>query len=72
MAGFKPRTVVEEQLAVMCVLPLLLVGVLGAPEMEKGQLAIYLRELILKSATKIGAWTSTRTPELIDSVRFLW
>ena len=62
----------EEQLAVMCVLPLLLVGVLGAPGMEKGQLASYLRELILKSTTRIGAWASTRTPELIDSVRFLW
>ncbi|KAG0631806.1 hypothetical protein M758_1G280600 [Ceratodon purpureus] len=69
--GFKPRTLVEEQLAVICILPLLLVGVLGAPGMEKGQLATYLRDLILKSTMKIGAWTSSRTPELIDSVRFL-
>lgn len=67
----KPRTVVEEQLAIMCVLPLLLVGVLGAPEMENGQLALYLRELILKSTMKIGAWNSIRTPEYISSVRFL-
>lgn len=62
----------EEQLAIMCVLPLLLVGVLGAPEMENGQLALYLRELILKSTMKIGAWNSIRTPEYISSVRFLW
>lgn len=46
--------------------------VFAAPGMEKGQLAIYLQELILKSTVEIGASTYTRTPELIDSVRFLW
>lgn len=62
----------EERLASMCVLPLLLVGVLGAPNMETEELAVYLRELILQSTLKSGAWTPTKNSELIDSVRFLW
>lgn len=62
----------EERLASMCVLPLLLAGVLGAPNMETEELAVYLRELILQSSLKFGAWTPTKNSELIDSVRFLW
>jgi hypothetical protein len=62
----------EERLASMCVPPLLLAGVLGAPNMETEELAVYLRELILQSSLKFGAWTPTKNSELIDSVRFLW
>lgn len=69
--GFKPRTPLEERLATMCVLPLLLAGVLGAPGMEPEDLAVYLRDLILRSSLTFGAWTPTKTSELIDSVRFL-
>lgn len=68
--GLRPRTPVEERLATICVLPLFLSGVLGAPDMNKEELALYLRELILQSSLKTGA--ITRTPELIDAVRFLW
>jgi hypothetical protein len=39
--------------------------------MKEGKLAQYLRELILQSSLKDGAWTSARAPELIDAVRFL-
>ncbi|KAG0609564.1 hypothetical protein M758_8G193900 [Ceratodon purpureus] len=69
--GFKPRTPMEERLASMCVLPLLLAGVLGAPNMGTEELAVYLRELILQSSLKSGAWTPIKNSELIDSVRFL-
>jgi hypothetical protein len=62
----------EECLASMCVLPLLLAGVLGAPNMETEELAVYLRELILQSSLNFGACTPTKNSELIDSVRFLW
>jgi hypothetical protein len=71
VAGFLPRSPTEERLAVMCVLPVLLAGVLGAPNMKEGKLAQYLRELILQSSLKDGAWTSARALELIDAVRFL-
>jgi hypothetical protein len=40
--------------------------------MKEGKLAQYLRELILQSSLKDGAWTSARALELIDAVRFLW
>lgn len=70
--GFKPKTPMEERLAKMCVLPLLLAGILGSPNMETEELAVYLRELILHSSLKFGAWTPTKNSELIDSVRFLW
>lgn len=62
----------EERLANMCVLPLLLAGVLGSPSMETQELSVYLRELILQSNLKSGSWASTKNTELIDSVRFLW
>lgn len=62
----------EERLAKMCVLPLFLAGILGSPNMESEELAFYLRELILQSSLKSGAWTPSKNSELIDSVRFLW
>jgi len=62
----------EERLANMCVLPLLLAGVLGSPHIEPQELSVYLRELILQSSLKSGAWAPTKNTELIDSVRFLW
>jgi hypothetical protein len=69
--GFKPKTPMEERLAKMCVLPLFLAGILGSPNMESEELAVYLRELILQSSLKSGAWTPSKNSELIDSVRFL-
>lgn len=70
MRGLKPKTSVAERLAVMCVLPLLLTGILGFHS-RQAQLAEYLRSLILRSTLKHGAWTPSHTPELIDAVRFL-
>lgn len=72
IAGFKPLTPRAEQLARTCVLPLLLAGVYGAPNMKEGYLAEYLKNLVLQSSVKQGAWTPVHTPELIDAVRFLW
>ncbi|BBM96804.1 hypothetical protein Mp_1g00840 [Marchantia polymorpha subsp. ruderalis] len=69
--GFKPLTPRAEQLARTCVLPLLLAGVYGAPNMKEGYLAEYLKNLVLQSSVKQGAWTPVHTPELIDAVRFL-
>lgn len=72
VSGFKPKTPMEERLAKMCVLPLLLAGVLSSPNMGTEELAVYLRELILQSSLNSGAWSPTKNSELIDSVRFLW
>lgn len=68
--ALKPKTDIGERLAILCILPLLLAGVLGAPDMQE-QLAGYLRDLVLQHALKQGALTSIHTPEIIDAVRFL-
>ncbi|KAI4389323.1 hypothetical protein MLD38_001560 [Melastoma candidum] len=65
--GLKPRTVVAERIAVMCVLPLLLAGVLGAPTKRK-QLAEYLRRLLVKGTEEGQARNSH---EIFHAVRFL-
>ncbi|KAL3700165.1 hypothetical protein R1sor_018187 [Riccia sorocarpa] len=69
--GMKPLTPRAEQLARTCVLPLLLAGIYGAPNMQEGYLSEYLKNLVLQSSAKQGAWTTIHTPELIDAVRFL-
>eukprot|EP00250_Pteridium_aquilinum_P009534 c18734_g1_i1 orf=241-3768(+) len=68
--ALKPKTDIDERLAILCVLPLFLAGVLGVPSMQE-QLAVYLRSLVLQYAAKNGALTPAHTPELIDAVRFL-
>lgn len=68
--ALKPRTNVDERLATLCILPLLLGGVLGPPTMEE-QLSEYLRVLVQQYTLKQGALTSAHTPELIDAIRFL-
>jgi len=70
MRCLKPRTTVAERMAVMCVLPLILAGILGFHG-RQAQLAEYLRSLILRNTLKHGAWTSSHTSELIDAVHFL-
>ncbi|PIA33417.1 hypothetical protein AQUCO_04100089v1 [Aquilegia coerulea] len=67
--GLGPKTSVDEKLAIMCVLPLLLAGILGASS-RKEQLAEYLRKLLVQSTVKEG-WSANRTAEIIDAVRFL-
>lgn len=66
--GLRPRTAVAEKLATMCVLPLLLAGVLGAP-IKHGQLAEYLRKLLVEGSMKESQ--PTKHSEIVDAVRFL-
>ena len=70
IAGLRPRTTVAERIATMCVLPLLLAGVLGAPSQHE-QLANYLRGLLVDDTLKESQSTK-HTAEIIDAVRFLW
>ncbi|KAG8659746.1 RAB11-binding protein RELCH homolog isoform X2 [Manihot esculenta] len=67
--GLRPKTVVAERLATMCVLPLLLAGVLGAPSKHEG-LAGYLRKLLVDSSLKENRSTKYNV-DIIDAVRFL-
>lgn len=71
-AVLKPEGPAAERAAKICVLPLLLGGVLGSPSMKEGYLKRYLKEWVLATCQKGGAWSVASTPELIDSVRFLW
>ncbi|XP_075646838.1 uncharacterized protein LOC142617763 [Castanea sativa] len=66
--GLRPRTAVAEKLATLCVLPLLLAGVLGAPN-KHGQLAEYLRNLLVEGSMKESQ--PTKHNEIVDAVRFL-
>ncbi|KAM7267848.1 hypothetical protein ACFE04_010014 [Oxalis oulophora] len=67
--GLRPRTAVADRLAIMCVLPLLLAGVLGAPGNQE-QLADYLRKLLVEGTMK-DTQSGKRNTEIVDSVRFL-
>ena len=71
LADLKPKTDIDERLAILCILPLLLAGVLGVPSMRE-QLPIYLRSLVFHQVSKHGALSPTHTPELINAMRFLW
>lgn len=66
--GLKPRTAVAERIATMCVLPLLLAGVLGAPS-KREQLAECLRRLLVQE-TGMESQTKQET-EIFYAVRFL-
>ncbi|XP_062150654.1 uncharacterized protein LOC133859309 [Alnus glutinosa] len=66
--GLRPRTAVAEKLAIMCVLPLLLAGVLAAPN-KHGQLAEYLRKLLVEGSMEESM--PTKRNEIVNAVRFL-
>lgn len=70
-AGLQPKTVVAEKLAVMCVLPLLLSGILGWPG-KREELSQYLQKMLVQSIAKEGSLSSNCTTELLNAVRFLW
>lgn len=70
IAGLQPRTAVAERLATMCVLPLLLAGVLGAPSKHE-QLADYLRKLLVEGTVKENHSVKCNV-EIVNAVRFLW
>ncbi|KAM5558021.1 RAB11-binding protein RELCH [Rosa sericea] len=65
--GLMPRTAVAKRLATMCILPLLLAGVLGAPSKHE-QLVEYLRKLLVEG---VGNQSTKCNAEIIDAVRFL-
>ncbi|RVW77484.1 LisH domain and HEAT repeat-containing protein KIAA1468-like [Vitis vinifera] len=67
--GLRPKTAIAERLATMCVLPLLLAGVLGAPYKHE-QLVEYLRNLLVQGTVKESQPTK-RNAEIVDAVRFL-
>ncbi|CAL9084218.1 unnamed protein product [Musa textilis] len=68
--GLQPKTSVAENLSVMCILPLLLSGILGAPTSHE-KLSDYLRKLLVQNNTQEGSWLVHHTAEVIDAVRFL-
>ncbi|THU71901.1 hypothetical protein C4D60_Mb04t06400 [Musa balbisiana] len=68
--GLQPKTSVAENLSVMCILPLLLSGILGAPTIHE-KLSDYLRKLLVQNNTQEGSWLVQHTAEVIDAVRFL-
>lgn len=68
--GLRPKTALTEKLAIMCVLPILLAGILGAPSRQE-QLTEYLRKLLLQNTLRDGSWSTYQTADIIDVVRFL-
>ncbi|KAL1205825.1 hypothetical protein V5N11_017913 [Cardamine amara subsp. amara] len=67
--GLKPRTAVANRLATLCILPLLLAGVLGAPS-KREELTNFLRQLLVESRAKENQ-SSKHDNEVLDAVRFL-
>ncbi|XP_043700989.1 RAB11-binding protein RELCH homolog isoform X2 [Telopea speciosissima] len=67
--GLRPKTVVAERLATMCVLPLLLAGILGAPGRHE-QLAEYLRKLLVQGIMKEDQPINSNA-EIINAVCFV-
>ncbi|KAK3164450.1 hypothetical protein QOZ80_1AG0018680 [Eleusine coracana subsp. coracana] len=67
--GLRPKTSTSEKLAILCVFPLLLSGILGSPS-SRQQLEEYLRKVLIQN-TKDGSFSMHHTIEIINSVRFL-
>ncbi|KAL9226524.1 hypothetical protein vseg_002329 [Gypsophila vaccaria] len=65
--GLRPNGTVMERLATMCIMPLLLAGVFGAPS-QRDQLIEYLRKLLFQDNSKE---MQRRHAEIVDAVRFL-
>ncbi|KAJ6803207.1 lisH domain and HEAT repeat-containing protein KIAA1468-like protein [Iris pallida] len=68
--GLRPKSSLAERLAIMCVLPLLLSGILGASTSSE-QLSEYLRKLLVQNTMSESSWSVYRSSEVIDAVRFL-
>ncbi|KAM7255603.1 hypothetical protein ACFE04_008501 [Oxalis oulophora] len=67
--GLRPRTIVAERLAHMCVMPLLLAGVLAAHDNPE-QLANYLRKHLVDGTMKESK-PENSNKEFVDAIRFL-
>ncbi|XP_024983065.1 lisH domain and HEAT repeat-containing protein KIAA1468 homolog isoform X2 [Cynara cardunculus var. scolymus] len=67
--GLRPKTTVAERIATLCVLPILLAGVLGAPSKQE-LLTEYLRNLLVQSAAQEGQ-SAMHSADIYNAVRFL-
>lgn len=67
--GLRPKNAVAGRLAILCVLPILLAGVLGYSSKHK-QLTEYLRNILVRGAAQKGQLASHHA-EIFNSVRFL-
>ncbi|XP_078428527.1 HEAT repeat-containing protein isoform X2 [Wolffia australiana] len=69
--GLQPKTAVSERLAVLCILPLLLGGVLGTPNRHE-QFAQYLRKLLVQNPDDASSRSLYHhSTDLYDCIRFL-
>ncbi|XP_023550500.1 lisH domain and HEAT repeat-containing protein KIAA1468 [Cucurbita pepo subsp. pepo] len=66
--GLKPKTLLGKRLATICVLPLLLVGVLGAPSKHE-ELVQFLRKLLVEGSKEENP-SANQFTEIVDAVRF--
>ncbi|XP_022133812.1 lisH domain and HEAT repeat-containing protein KIAA1468 homolog [Momordica charantia] len=66
--GLKPKTILGERLATICVIPVLLAGVLGAPSKHE-ELVQFLRKLLVEG-TKEENQPANQYTEIVDAVRF--
>ncbi|KAI3785242.1 hypothetical protein L1987_44357 [Smallanthus sonchifolius] len=67
--ALRPKIAVDERIATLCVLPLLLAGVLGSPSKHE-VLTEYLRNLLVQSAELEGP-SAMQSVDVYNSVRFL-
>ncbi|KAG5027745.1 hypothetical protein JHK87_011259 [Glycine soja] len=67
--SLRPKSVLSEKLSILCVLPLLLAGVLGASG-KRNQLEDYSRKLLVEDSLKENLATK-HTVEIINAVRFI-
>ncbi|CAH9132432.1 unnamed protein product [Cuscuta epithymum] len=67
MKSLRPKTAIAERLALLCVLPLLLAGVLGS-RATKEQLTEYVRSLLIRSSDPENKKVKH---EIVNAVRFL-
>ncbi|CAL0317316.1 unnamed protein product [Lupinus luteus] len=67
--GLGPKSAIDERLSTLCVLPLLLAGVLGAPQQGK-LLTEYIRMLLLEGYVKDNP-SLNHTSHIINAVRFI-
>ena len=70
LEGLKPKTLLGKRLATICVLPLLLVGVLGAPSKHE-ELVQFLRKLLVEGSKEENP-SANQFTEIVDAVRFFW
>ncbi|KAG0464081.1 hypothetical protein HPP92_020150 [Vanilla planifolia] len=68
--ALQPKTSVAERIAISCVLPLLLSGILGTLKNQE-RLLDYLRKILIHDTKKELPWVANYSAEVIGAVRFL-